>query len=187
MKMNSIEHFANAGLLGPMARKDAFGQTDGLPTELKGFTENIGKAFKELRDTNDEALKAKADGQSVAELEAKMAKQQTAIDTLEKSITDGLKTIRTEKAADEIKADDRLLASDFALNIKGQKVPLADVTPELMKEAKTYEADFSRWLRTEGKALTSGIDPSGGYWVTLPLDSRPREARRCGESLRELQ
>ncbi|REF69643.1 phage major capsid protein [Paracoccus versutus] len=172
MKMNTIEQFANAGLLGPLARKDAFSSTDTLPTELKGFATEVGKAFKELRDTNDQMLKAKADGKSVSDLEAKTVKMQESIDTLEKSITDGLKTIRAEKAADEIKADDRLLASDFALNIKGQKVSLDEVTPDLMKEAKNYEADFSRWLRTEGKALTSGIDPSGGYWVPTTTSRR---------------
>lgn len=172
MKMNTIEHFSNAGLLGPLAKKDAFAPNESLPPELKGFAAEVGKVIKELRDTNDEALKAKADGKSVAELEAKMAKHQTAIDTLEKSITDGLKTIRADRAADEIKADDRLLASEFALNIKGQKVFLGDVNADLMKEAKQYEADFGRWLRTEGKALTSGIDPSGGYWVPTTTSRR---------------
>lgn len=172
MKLNKIEHFANAGLLGPLAKKDAFGGTEGLPTELKGFATNVGKAFKELRDANDEALKAKADGKSVADLEVKIGKLNADIDKLEGAITDGLKTIRGENAANEMKADERLFASDYALNINGKKVTLDEVTPELMKEAKQYEAEFGKYLRFEGKALTSSVDPSGGYWIPTTTSQR---------------
>lgn len=49
---------------------------------------------------------------------------------------------------------------------------MAEVSADLMKEAKAYEADFGRFLRFEGKALTSGVDPSGGYWVPTTVSSR---------------
>ncbi len=172
MKMNTIEHFANAGLLGPLAHKDATSATDALPPELKGFAIEIGKALKELRDTNDQALKEKADGKSVADIEAKMAKVNESIDSLEKALADGLKSMRAA-GGEELKADDRTFASEF-LHHKGRKVAPEDVTADQIGEAKAYAADFNRFLRRadEGKALSAGIDPSGGYWVPTTMSAR---------------
>lgn len=47
---------------------------------LKELLEKQGQAFDEFKRTNDELIKAKADGKAVADLEAKLAKLNTAFD-----------------------------------------------------------------------------------------------------------
>lgn len=58
-----------------------FAMTGELDT--KGLTELLekqGQAFQEFKTTNDELIKAKADGKAVADLEAKLSKLNTAFD-----------------------------------------------------------------------------------------------------------
>lgn len=42
--------------------------------ELKEVIDGLGRSFDEFKKTNDELLKAKADGKAIADVEAKLAK-----------------------------------------------------------------------------------------------------------------
>jgi len=173
---NTLEQIDNAGLLGPLMKKEAGADTITLPPELKAASESINGALKELRDQNDMMQKGKVDESSFKDFSTKV---NADIDKLEKSITDGMKTIRAANEQ-EIKTDDRDLAVEY-LSIKGMKGFMAkDITPDHIEEAKAYSDAFETYLRKdasglssdEHKALSNAQDPNGGYWVPTAMSNR---------------
>ena len=52
-------------------------------SEVKRLIEDQGRAWEEFKKTNDEAIKAKADGKAVGDLEAKLATIGEKLDKVE--------------------------------------------------------------------------------------------------------
>lgn len=154
--------------------------------EVKNLIEAQGQAWGEFKKTNDEILKAKADGKAVGDLETKLAAISTDLDKL-----DDLKTqfdevmkkasrpiVGDSKAeADletEIKSFNHMLRADA--QSKGRMV--ADI------DAKTYQdykSGFFKLVRSgnveslnadERKAMQAGSDPDGGYLLPAPTVGR---------------
>jgi len=123
-------------------------------SDIKQIAETIeaqGKAWGEFQKTNDELLKAKADGKSVTDLTAKL---------------------------DLINAEFSKLGAAMAEFEKKAGRPA--VENQLSEEQAQHKKSFSRFLRkgdTEGlneiqrKAMNSLSDPDGGYLVLPEMDA----------------
>lgn len=133
----------------------AVGDTENIGTELKALLTKQSEAFEEFKKTNDMLIKAKADGKTVSDLEAKLAK---------------------------INADFADMGKDFNEVVKKANRPQlsgADgkqMTPEQIE----HKAALGQYFRTgkagelhelERKALSSGSDPDGGYLIDEEMDT----------------
>lgn len=146
---------------------------------LADTIEKLGKAWEEHQKTNDEVLKAKADGKSVTDLEAKMEKIGKDLDALSdlkanfEAIEKKLNRPRTDS---EVKAE-----QDLASEVKGFNISLR---AEYQSKGKPFPGDLSNEAYTqyksaffkvvtgatlddlsadERKAMSAGSDPDGGY------------------------
>lgn len=155
-------------------------------SEVKRLIEDQGRAWEEFKKTNDEAIKAKADGKAVGDLEVKLANISEQLDKVEdlKSQFDAfvLKSQRPgagEGKADEIEAEAKLwnamLRADF--QSKGRPVP-AEVGAEQYAQYKSgffslvRHGDLERLSADERKAMSAGSDPDGGYLLPAPTVGR---------------
>lgn len=113
-----------------------------------------GETFEEFKKTNDALIKAKADGASVADIQAKL---------------------------DKINADFADQAKAFAEFEKKAGRPQAGGEADMTPEQAEYREAFGIYLRTgEGdlralkelgrKAMNTGTDPDGGYLVLPEMD-----------------
>lgn len=154
--------------------------------EIKGLIEKQGQAWEEFKKTNDELVKAKADGKAVADLEAKLAKINTDMDQLSELKAEFDKFVAASQrpgAGGQEKADleaeckswNAMLRADF--QSKGRPVP-ADVSPDAYAQYKSAffnlirHGDIERLSADERKAMSAGSDPDGGYLLPAPTVGR---------------
>ena len=110
-----------------------------------------GTAFEEFKKTNDALLKAKANGDAVAELQAKL---------------DRINTDMTEQR----KSYDELLA-------KSQRPGAGSTDENQDEDAKAYKKAFGDYIRKgseielQRRAMNTQSDPDGGYTVLPEMDS----------------
>lgn len=122
-------------------------------SELKSLLENQGKAFEEFKRTNDELVKAKADGKAVGDLEAKLSKINTelgSIAELKAAIEQVEKKLNRPGAAN---AGDPVKAEHKAAFGKFMRKGIDDGLGELQQ-----------------KAYNITTDTDGGYAVPEELD-----------------
>lgn len=164
-------------------------------SEVKPLVEALGRAFEEYKSTNDALLKAKAEGKSVTDLEAKLTKISTDLDIYgeAKSRIDALEAtlVKLQRAgigglgggdadpALEVKAFNSIRRS-YA---EGKSV--TDVTGE---EYVQYKSAFFSFVRkgklealsdVERKAMLAGDDSQGGY--LLPPSTIGRVVKKLFE------
>ena len=153
--------------------------------EIKSLIEAQGKAWEEHKKTNDELLKAKAEGKAVADLEAKLAKLSDEMDKLAELKADFDKFILEsqrpgaskgdENAEAECKQWNAMLRADF--QSKGRSIP-AEVSVDAYAQYKSAfyslvrHGDIERLSADERKALSAGSDPDGGYLLPTPTVGR---------------
>ena len=153
--------------------------------EIKKLIEAQGQAWEEHKKTNDELLKAKAEGKAVADLEAKLAKLSDEMDKLAELKADFDKFILEsqrpgaskgdENAEAECKQWNAMLRADF--QSKGRSIP-AEVSVDTYTEYKSAfyslvrHGDIERLNPAERKALSAGSDPDGGYLLPTPTVGR---------------
>lgn len=163
--------------------------------EVKNILDGQGKAFDDFKKANDELIKAKAEGKTVTDLEAKVAKLgeeldkfaelKTAIDDIQKKANRPQTDSEVKAAADletEVKAFNISLRADF--QSKGRAAPAA-------MDAKTYGEYKSGFFKVvsgvrlehlsaeEQKAMQAGSDPDGGY--LLPHSTVGRVVKKLYE------
>ena len=76
-----------------------------MDTEIKTLIEEQGKAWEEFKHTNDEALKAKADGKAVSELDQKMGRINEELDKIS-SLVDEIARKQSRPEAPSKSAED---------------------------------------------------------------------------------
>lgn len=137
--------------------------------ELKEVIDGLGRSFEEFKKTNDDLLKAKADGKAIADVEAKLAK-----------INDDIAKFSELKAA--------LDAIEKKLNRPGA----AGETDPTKAE---HKAAFGKFLRKgiddglgelQQKAYNITTDADGGYAVPEELDRDILELMRDISPMREV-
>lgn len=150
--------------------------------ELKALVEAIGQTFEEYKRTNDALITAKADGKAIGDIEAKLAKMDTAMDaardTLDKCnaaimrLQDPTRTapLSEKQEAFEVERKQFNMALRVDAVTKGRALP-AEV--DAVGYA-AYKSAFFALARTgnieqlaegERKALSAGSDPDGGYML----------------------
>lgn len=154
--------------------------------EIKNLIEKQGQAWEEFKKTNDELVKAKADGKAVADLEAKLAKINEDMDQLAELKSEFDKFVAAsqrpgvggQEKADleaECKSWNAMLRADF--QSKGRAIP-AEVSPDQYAQYKSAffslvrHGDIERLSADERKALSAGSDPDGGYLLPTPTVGR---------------
>src|SRR5574337_373403 len=143
--------------------------------EIKSLIEAQGKAWEEHKKTNDELLKAKAEGKAVADLEAKLAELKADFDKfiLESQRPGASKGY--ENAEAECNQWNAMLRADF--QSKGRSIP-AEVSVDAYTQYKSAfyslvrHGDIERLSADERKALSAGSDPDGGYLLPTPTVGR---------------
>ncbi len=154
--------------------------------EIKKLIEAQGQAWEEHKKTNDELIKAKAEGKAVADLEAKMSKIGDEMDKLAelKSEFDKVLTAMNRPGNDqkdradmeaECKTWNAMLRADF--QSKGRSIP-AEVSVDAYAQYKSAffslirHGDIERLSADERKAMSAGSDPDGGYLLPAPTVGR---------------
>ena len=161
--------------------------------ELKKLIESQGRAWEEFKKTNDDMIKAKADGKAVGDLETKLANLSTEIDKLADLKSDfdkyTLAMNRPGHGGDEkgeLSAEAKqwnvMLRADF--QSKGRAAP-AEVTLDQYAQYKSAffalarHGDIERLSADERKAMSTGSDPDGGY--LLPASTVGRIVKKVYE------
>lgn len=154
--------------------------------EIKSLIEAQGKAWEEHKKTNDELLKAKAEGKAVVDLEAKLAKVGADLDKLAELKADFDKFILESQRPGAGKADkgdleaeckqwNAMLRADF--QSKGRSIP-AEVSVDAYAQYKSAffslvrHGDIERLSADERKAMSAGSDPDGGFLLPAPTVGR---------------
>jgi HK97 family phage major capsid protein len=146
-------------------------------TEVKRLVEEQGEAWGEFKRTNEEMLKAKADGKAVSDLEAKLNnisadldKKADKLKELQDAITAATSPGAQSKGDDnlqtELKQFNQHMRADY--QAKGKSVD-ADMATEQYREYKSgflklaAGVKFEQLSEGERKAMSAGSDPDGGY------------------------
>ncbi|NMF98393.2 phage major capsid protein [Aromatoleum toluolicum] len=149
--------------------------------EIKKIIDQQGEAWSEFKKTNDEILKAKAEGKAVGDLETKLAKISADMEKLAdlKEQFDAIeKKLGRPKTDSEVKAE-----ADFAAELKSFNIALrADCASKGKAVPAEFDAEGYRLYKSaffklvagvpvdslessERKALQAGSDPDGGYFL----------------------
>jgi len=155
--------------------------------EMKSILDGIGRAFEEHKKTNDELIKAKADGKAVSDLEAKLDKIGKELDMLgelKSHIEEVEKKINRPNFGG---GDDE---KDFAVEVKSfndmrkSRAALGGQSAPQDIDADTYRAYKNAFWKVvrrgnldlleadERKAMLVGSDPDGGYLLPTPTAGR---------------
>jgi HK97 family phage major capsid protein len=148
--------------------------------ELSKIIQKQGEAWEQHKATNDEILKAKADGKAVGLLEEKLAKIAADMDKLISLRSDFdnlmLKMQRPTFEAEDAKGAEELRLFNIALKSFKPTAPDYD-----QKQYNSYKEGFFKMARgskyehlsaDEQKAMIAGSDPDGGY--LLPVSTQGR-------------
>lgn len=154
-------------------------------SEVKNLIEEQGRAWEEFKRTNDELVKAKADGKAVSELEAKLATLSAAVDEAKSRADDAFEEMKASKRPNlggggdsdvqkEAKSFNDALRAD--MQSKGRLV--AEISVDQYAQYKSAfmglvrHGDLERLSADERKALSAGSDPDGGYLLPTPTVGR---------------
>lgn len=156
-------------------------------SELKNALEAQGRAWEEFKKTNDELIKAKADGKAIGDLEAKLVKIESdmgkidevknAVATLERAMS------RPQQMSAGITPEGANLKDEhkaFNLHRRALAKPGQQVTDVDLDAYTAYKSAFDKFqrhgekalLNDETKALQAGVDSDGGYLLPPPMMGR---------------
>jgi len=117
-------------------------------SEVKNLIEAQGRAWEEFKSTNDQAIKAKADGKAVGDLEAKLAKlekEMQAGDVISAKLTAADSEIKAAKLAAE---EAKTAVED--LEVKFNRQGLGGI-------GHKQKVDVNQWARAVVDAHTKGV------------------------------
>lgn len=148
--------------------------------EVKNLIEKQGQAWEEFKKTNDEIIKAKADGKAVGDLEAKLAKISTDMDQLgemKSQIEEVMTKLQRPNMSTEAKADIENEVKSFNIMRRANAQTGARVDDIDEKGYTAYKNAFWTLLRKgnlamlsadEQKSMQAGLDSDGGYLLPAP-------------------
>jgi HK97 family phage major capsid protein len=141
---------------------------------LADAIESQGRAWEEFKSTNDQILKAKADGKAIGDLEAKLATISTTLDSIEEFKGQVEAEIVKMNRPSAGKSDTDMVAETKSFNNQRRANSQAgsnvgDIDTETYAK---YKSAYWNLLRKgnaemlepeERKALQAGVDSDGGY------------------------
>lgn len=163
--------------------------------EVKTTLDNLGTAWEQYKRTNDELVKAKAEGKAVADLEAKLLKIGTDIDRLSELKTkfDALEQVLVKMqraglgggSGGDMDAESETKSFNAIRRSYSEGKQIADLSTE---EYGQYKSAFFSYVRkgkiealsdVEKKAMLAGDDSNGGY--LLPPSTIGRVVKKLFE------
>lgn len=162
-------------------------------SEIKQLVESQGTAWEEFKRTNDERIAKMAKGEAVADLEAKLAKMNDALNDTgsalkELAIKAGRPVMGDSKKADELAAEVKAFNAK-ARHTKGSG--FVDVTVEQYEQYKASVKSYIRkgdrsMLDAEVKTINVGNDPQGGYLVGEEMEAGIDRVLRRYSAMRQV-
>lgn len=149
-------------------------------SEVKALADGLNRAWEEFKSTNDARLAVLAKGESVADLEAKLAKMNSAMDDNARAIKDlTLASQRPDLSSDDAASQARELRgfnAKLEATCKRTGRPYNALSADGYAE---YKAAVSKYIRGDEKALTAaeqkainvGTDSEGGYLVGEEMEN----------------
>ncbi len=150
-------------------------------SELKNLIQQQGEVFEQFKKTNDELLKAKAEGKAVGDLTATVERlnaKLTELDEAKAKVEETLvKLQRSSLGGGEGKADIALEVKQFNLSRRSnapQGTSVLDVDPDAYTAYKSAywnifrKGSIDALSTEERKALQAGVDSDGGYLLPSP-------------------
>lgn len=151
-------------------------------SEIKSLMTAQATAWEEFKRTNDERLAKLAKGESVTDLEAKLAKLNGALDevqaTAKEAATKAARLPMGGSSEDSKAAEAERKA--FNAELKAYSAEKGRAPADLDAKAYAdYKAGLTSWIRkgsqdlpdAERKAINVGTDPQGGYLATHEMES----------------
>ena len=180
------------GLLALGALPMMIGDTTNVgPAEIKALIEKQGTAWEEYKKTNDELVKAKADGKSVTDLEVKLTRISGELDKVGE-LKDAVTELQKKANRPDLPASEKdrdIDAEVKAFNVQRKAFDVSSAgTPITADEYKAYHSGFFNLMRkgnvellsdAERKAMIAGDDSNGGY--LLPPTTVGRAVARIFE------
>lgn len=117
-------------------------------SEVKNLIEAQGRAWEEFKSTNDQAIKAKADGKAVGDLEAKLANLEKALQAGD-AISAKLTSAENEVKAAKLAAEEAKTAVED-LEVKFNRQGLGGI-------GQKQKVDVNQWARAVVDAHTKGV------------------------------
>jgi HK97 family phage major capsid protein len=160
-----------------LAAAPLFFMGDTSLVEIKTLIDKQGEAWEAYKKTNDDLLKAKAEGKAVGDLEAKVARideAMTKFSESKKALEDALLKMQREDlaAGEKGKGDFAVECKSFNDMRRANAQAGASVTDLDVEGYKAYAGAFWTLVRKgsidaladgERKALQAGVDSDGGY------------------------
>ena len=153
-------------------------------SEVKSLIEEQGRAWEEFKRTNDELIKAKADGKAIADIEAKLANMTAALDESKKRADELFEEIKASKrpslggGESDMQKEAKSFNDALRADMQSKGRPAAEISVDAYAQYKSAfvnlvrHGDLERLSADERKALSAGSDPDGGYLLPTPTVGR---------------
>lgn len=164
-------------------------------SEVKNLVDAQGRAWDEFKKTNDELLKAKADGKAVADIEAKLVTLNTAVT----EAGNELKAIalKSQRPAMSAEAEEKaaVVLKNFNATAQALAIESGKTFAPISNEAyAAYKSAMSRMIRSgqqqltsdEVKAVNVGTAGQGGFLIGFEMESTIDRVVRRYSAMRQL-
>ena len=153
-------------------------------SEVKNLIEEQGRAWEEFKRTNDELIKAKADGNAIADIEAKLANMTAALDESKTRADELFEEIKASKrpslggGESDMQKEAKSFNDALRADMQSKGRPAAEISVDAYAQYKSAfvnlvrHGDLERLSADERKALSAGSDPDGGYLLPTPTVGR---------------
>jgi len=154
-------------------------------SEVKNLIEEQGRAWEEFKRTNDELIKAKADGKAIADIEAKLANMTAALDEAKTRADELFEEMKASKRPNlggggdsDVKKEAKSFNDALRADMQSKGRPAAEISVDAYAQYKSAfihlvrHGDLERLSADERKALSAGSDPDGGYLLPTPTVGR---------------
>jgi len=153
-------------------------------SEVKNLIEEQGRAWEEFKRTNDELIKAKADGKAIADIEAKLANMTAALDESKTRADELFEEIKASKrpslggGESDMQKEAKSFNDALRADMQSKGRPAAEISVDAYAQYKSAfvnlvrHGDLERLSADERKALSAGSDPDGGYLLPTPTVGR---------------
>jgi len=153
-------------------------------SEVKNLIEEQGRAWEEFKRTNDELIKAKADGKAIADIEAKLANMTAALDESKTRADELFEEMKASKrpslggGESDMQKEAKSFNDALRADMQSKGRPAAEISVDAYAQYKSAfvnlvrHGDLERLSADERKALSAGSDPDGGYLLPTPTVGR---------------
>jgi len=148
--------------------------------DIKEAVDKQGTTWEEFKKTNDERLAKLAKGESVAELESKLAKMNLDLTAVGKELKEF--TLKSQRPGRSAEGEEKAASELNAFNMRAKAAAIESgksFTPMGADQYAEYKSVMSKYIRMGEKGLTNeeqkavnvGTSTQGGYLVGYDMES----------------